>query len=362
MRLGARSLKTGLAVTLALFVSMFFHLTPLTMSGIAAAVATQPSVHRSIRTMIDNVQGNIIGAIIAMLFVSFIGSNPFIIGLAVIIVIVIQIRLGLHSTLTLTMVTVIVIMAGTPPHGDFTMFAIERVLLVLIGVLSATFVNLVLLPPKYENKLYYTILDQSTELFKWIRLLSHHASEHTKIKDELTIFDKNRLKIDNYYHWYKEERNYLKKHRFAKYRKAVIFRQMITATKKLHDILRALDRNENAFHQLPDSFKKTLQDRLEGLMTYHERVLLKFNGKIRSEHHEEHTKGYCEYKGKITDSFIENYRKYNSEESNWLTFFPLIGSIISYSQNIEHLDQLVEGFQTFHKKENKVNFVEEKPE
>ncbi|MFC7395146.1 FUSC family protein [Scopulibacillus cellulosilyticus] len=364
MRLGARSLKTGLAVAIALIISSLLstmlHFSNVTMSGIAAAVATQPSVRRSLRTMVDNVQGNIIGAIIAILFVKFIGSNPIIVGLAVIIVIVIMLKMRLHSTINLTMVTVIVIMAGLPPKGNFTDYALDRIILVLIGVVCATVVNIVFLPPNYENRLYYKILNQTNELFKWIRLISQHASEHTKIKQELAAFDENKLKIDNYYHWYKEERNYLKKHRFAKHRRSVIFRQMMATTNKLHDILKILERNEQDFHHLPESFKEILQKRLEGLMNYHERILLKFNGKIRDEHHEEHAKDTCKHKMKITESFIDFYDE--TAQQHWLNLFPLIAAIVAYSQLLEHLDMLVESFQTYHKKANRINLVEENEE
>ncbi|MBM7646999.1 uncharacterized membrane protein YgaE (UPF0421/DUF939 family) [Scopulibacillus daqui] len=360
MRLGARSLKTGLAVAIALIISKLLHLTPVTMSGIAAAVATQPSVRRSLRTMFDNIQGNVIGAIIAILFVKFIGSNPFVIGLAVIIVIVIMLKMRLHPTINLTMVTVIVIMSGQPPEGDFTKYALERIILVLIGVVCATIVNIVFLPPNYENRLYYKILNQTNELLKWIRLMSQHASEHTKIKQELASFDENKLKIDNYYHWYKEERTYFKKNRFAKHRRAVIFRQMIASTNKLHDILKVFYRTEQDFHNLPEPFKDTLKKRLDGLMNYHERILLKFNGKIRDEHHEEYAKDTCQYKKKITESFIDFYDE--TAQTHWLNVFPLIAEIVAYSQLLEHLDMLVESFQTYHKSANKMNLVEENEE
>ena len=133
MKIGARSLKTGLAVILSLYVAYAFNLTPITMAAIAAAFAVQPSVYRSYQSLIDNVQGNLIGAAVAILFVLFIGNNPVIIGLAVIIVIIFHLKLKLHSTITLTMVTVISIMGGTPPNEPFIIFALNRVYLFLSG-------------------------------------------------------------------------------------------------------------------------------------------------------------------------------------------------------------------------------------
>ncbi|MFD2618726.1 FUSC family protein [Terrilactibacillus laevilacticus] len=355
MRLGARSLKTGLAVTIALLIATALHLTPPTMAGIGAAVATQPSVQQSVRSMFDNIQGNLLGAIVAVLFVYFIGTSPIIIGLAVIIVIAIMLKLKLQTTITLTMVTAIVIMVSdTPSNQHFILYSLDRVILVIIGVLSATIVNLVFLPPKYENRFYYNILNQTTELFKWVRLLSQQASENTKIKSELNQFDDTKVKIFNFYQWYKEERAYTRKQRFAKYRISVIFKHMMATTNRLHDILKSLDRNENDYNQLPEDFKITLRKQLDGLMSYHERVLLKFNGKIKRQHHREQMKENFRHKTKIAESFISYYGNDEVNKEEWLNLFPLISLIVDYSQNIEHLDLLIESFQTYHKKENKI--------
>ncbi|RYM00007.1 aromatic acid exporter family protein [Sporolactobacillus sp. THM7-7] len=354
MHLGARSLKTGIAVTLALFLALTLNIQPPTMAGIAAAMATQPSVHRSFRSMVQNIQGNLIGAIIAVLFVVFVGTDPVIIGLAMIIVIAIHLKFRLNATITLTMVTVIVIMAGTPGQDGFLTHAIDRMILVCIGVGSATVVNFFFFPPNYENRLYFTILNQTTELLKWIRLLSEGASDNTKIKDDLALFDDAKLKIENYYHWYKEERGYFRKQRFVKYRRTVIFREMISATNLLHHILKELDRNENAYRLLPEAFRKTLVEQLNGLMAYHERVLLKFNGKIRNRKHEEQSKKDYRHKTELAASFVKYYGQ--NQNTEWLDLFPFISAIIDYSQHIEHLDLLISSFQTHHKKANRIKF------
>ncbi|RYL88933.1 aromatic acid exporter family protein [Sporolactobacillus sp. THM7-4] len=354
MRLGARSLKTGIAVTLALILALLLNIKPPTMAGIAAAMATQPSVHRSFRTMIQNIQGNLIGALIAVLLVIFVGSSPVIIGLAMIMIIAIHLKFRLNATLTLSMVTVIVIMTAGTSNEAFLTHAFDRVILVGLGVGSATVVNFLLFPPNYENRLYLSILDQTTDLFKWIRLLSERASDNTKIKDELAKFDDNKLKIENYYHWYKEEREYFRSQRFVKYRRTVIFREMIAATNLLHHILKELDRNENAYRLLPDDFRKTLKEQLTGLMAYHDRVLLKFNGKIRRRQHEEQAKKDYRHKMELAGSFVNHYSQNQTDE--WLDLFPLISTIVDYSQHVEHLDLLVNSFQSHHTKSNQIKF------
>ncbi|WP_100489025.1 FUSC family protein [Sporolactobacillus pectinivorans] len=358
MRLGARSLKTGMAVTIALTIAVFFNLVPPIMAGVAAAVTTQPSVRRSFRAMIQNIYGNLIGAAIAILFVVSFGDNPIVVGLAVVIVIAIHLKFRLYDTLTLSMVTVIFVMSsGETNTGLFILAAMKRFVLVCIGVGSATLVNTLLLPPKYEDHLYESILNQTTELFKWIRLLGEGASDNTKIKSERSAFDVKKLKIENYYHWYREERVYSRKLRYVKLRRVVIFKEMITATGLLHRILDELDRNENAYRLLPPDFTKTLKEQLYALIAYHERVLLKFDGKVRQKRHEEQTKKDNGYKMALAAAFTAHFEVIGTED--WLDLFPLIASIIDYSRHIEHLDMLVDSFQTYHKKENRIKFSQE---
>ncbi|MFS8580885.1 MAG: aromatic acid exporter family protein, partial [Novibacillus thermophilus] len=47
MKIGARILKTGVAVGLALYISRFLGLEPIIFAGIAATVTVQPALYRS---------------------------------------------------------------------------------------------------------------------------------------------------------------------------------------------------------------------------------------------------------------------------------------------------------------------------
>lgn len=76
------------------------------------------------------------------------------------------------------------------PGGDFIEFALLRFSTIMLGILSAFIVNLVFLPPKYENKLYYKITKITEEITKWIRL--RHASEYTLLK----MVSKNKRRYD----------------------------------------------------------------------------------------------------------------------------------------------------------------------
>ncbi|MFD3203724.1 aromatic acid exporter family protein, partial [Bacillus sp. LR_5] len=56
MKLGARIFKTGIAITLALYLASWIGLPAPIFAGIAAIFAIQPSIYRSFLIIIDQVQ------------------------------------------------------------------------------------------------------------------------------------------------------------------------------------------------------------------------------------------------------------------------------------------------------------------
>ena len=181
MKLGARILKTGIAIVLALYLAELLNFPAPVLSGIAAIFAIQPTIYRSYQSVLEQIQGNMIGAIVAIIaFVLLFGNDYFIVGLAVMIVITINIKLKMDNTIILSIVTIIAIMEAQT--GEFFEFALIRFLSVLLGILSSFMVNLLFFPPKYETKLYNRITSVTEDTLKWIRISTRHASEQTLLK------------------------------------------------------------------------------------------------------------------------------------------------------------------------------------
>src|SRR5690606_34445424 len=109
MRLGARIFKTGIAISLALFLASLLELPTPIFAGVAAVFAIQPSIYRSYITLLDQFYGNLIGATIAVIFVLTIGSNYITIGFAAVLTIAIMLKLKLSNPVSLALVTVIII-------------------------------------------------------------------------------------------------------------------------------------------------------------------------------------------------------------------------------------------------------------
>ncbi|WP_147535584.1 FUSC family protein [Bacillus marasmi] len=350
MKLGARIFKTGIAIILALLLSELLKLPSPVFAGIAAIFAIQPTIYRSYLSIIEQIQGNLIGAIIAVSFVLLFGNDVIIIGLAAIIVITINLKLNIENTIGLSLVTLIAIMET--PGDEFIQFGLIRFSTIMLGVLSAFIVNLVFIPPKYENKLFDKITEVTEEIIRWIRYSIRHASEHRLLKHDISKIKDSIIKVDQLFLMYMEERNYFKKITLVKSRKLVIYRQMVATTKRALEVLKRLHRYENELQQMPTEFQKAVQAQLDCLINHHEQMLLLFIGKIKPnaalDNHE-----HCMSKQELFDLFLAQQKDFDDPQSPILFHsMQVISSIIEYREQIEHLETLITSFQAFHKNDH----------
>jgi uncharacterized membrane protein YgaE (UPF0421/DUF939 family) len=358
MKLGARIFKTGIAIALSIFLASWLDMPAPVFAGIAAVFAMQPSIYRSYLSVIEQVQANVIGAFFAIIFVLIFGNSPYVIGLAAIVVIVINLRLKIESTIPIALVTVIAIMEN--PGENFVQFAIIRFTTIMLGVLSAFVVNLAFLPPRYETKLYYKIADNTEEIIKWIRMNIRHASDHQMLKETIEQIKENMIKLDQLYLLYKEERDYFRRNKFGKSRKLVLFRQMIITTNRALETLKKLHRFENEVQQTPKEFQQMIASELDVLLAYHEQIMLKFIDKVKTNQSNDISEKLCVGKKSLMDAFLKYHSENEPDNPNYsYQLFSLISSIIDYSEQLDHLDKLIDTFKSFHKGENELD-IEEK--
>lgn len=349
MKLGARILKTGIAIVLSLYLAQLLHSPSPVFAGIAAIFAIQPTIYRSYLTIIEQIQGNLIGAIIAVIFVLLIGNHFIVIGIAAIIVIGFNLKLKLEKTIGLSLVTLVSIMETTTGH--FIPFAGIRFSTIMIGVFSAFIVNLIFMPPKYETKLYLRISNTTEEIIRWIRLSSRQDFDHQLLKAEINKLKDNMMVTSQFYSMYKEERSYFKKSSLEKSRKLVVFRQMILANKKALDTLRRLHRFENELLHLPENFRQAVQEQLDFLIYHHEQLMLRFIGKIPNVPVSKEG-SVCLNKKELFDLFLYHQREYTDLDNTHLYHtMQIIASIIDYSEQVEHLETLITSFYSFHQNE-----------
>lgn len=357
MKLGARILKTGIAIVLALYVAEVLQLPSPVFAGIAAIFAIQPSIYRSYLTIIEQVQANIIGAAIAVSFGFIFGHHLVAIGIAAIVTIGFMMKLQLEKSLPLALVTVVAIMEFQ--GDDFLTFGLIRFATVLVGVFAAFIINLFFFPPRYEVKLFKKVSSLQDDIFRWTRLAIHQASEHTSTKAAIAKLQKTMTEVDNLYEFFKEERNQSSKKRFVKSRKLVVYRQMITTSKKSLELLQRLDKHGNEIVNMPDEFHMHIQDRLNLLLTYHEQLLLKYAGTLKPEHSQLAANESYVSRQEIMEMFIREIQSNDDASYSSYHLLYILSRILDYEENLEHLDTLIVSYQNFHGKDIDIDFEDD---
>ncbi|WP_088008164.1 FUSC family protein [Indiicoccus explosivorum] len=358
MKFGARVIKTGIAVTLALYVADLLNLPAPFFAGITAIFALQPSIYRSFQTVIEQIYSNIIGAIIAVIFALTLGINHFTVGLAIVITIIVMLKLKIDKTIPLVLVTIIAVTGAS--EDNFLQLAFLRLITVLVGVMSSFIINLIFLPPKYETRLFSSINDVSQDIIRWVRTSVQHTSTHTALKKDIDRLSDQLVKVDQWYSFYKDERSYTQKQRYAKARKLVLYRQMITATKKSLEMLKRLHYYENELMQLPEHFHLMIEDRLESLASFEERLHMKYVGKIRPESGDMSDKDAHLRRQEVMDVFVKEIGIAQTEEEQFSSYHLLhvLSAILDYEEQLEHLDLLIDSYHNYHSEEIEDNLAE----
>jgi uncharacterized membrane protein YgaE (UPF0421/DUF939 family) len=347
MKLGARIIKTGIAVTFSLYLATILGLDPVIFAALAAVLSIQPSLYRSWQNILDQLQANVIGAVLAIIFTYILGNDPFVIGLVVILVIAINIQLRFEKSIALSIITVIAIMESTT--GNFLWFALDRFLLILTGIAASVLVNVIFLPPKYEDKLYTKVRETSNDLHSYLRSSTMNELEDKASRDEIKRLKEELIQIDQVYLLYREERTYFRVVTYSKTRKLVLFRKMIQTANKALSLLENIEKHQMDLETIPKELRQLVQREIEILTNYHEKILLKFEGKLKTHHLHYPSVEVLQGRHALLQQFMSLYKGYQEDENeHWMHLFPLFSEILDYSDHLERLDRLIESYYSFH--------------
>ncbi|WP_192987412.1 FUSC family protein [Carnobacterium mobile] len=346
MKIGARTLKTGIAITLALAIPHFLNIQGAgVLAAISAIFALQPSLKRSVRTLKDRIYGNIIGGTLAIVVNLTLGNHFMFIGLAAIVLIAILNQFNLSSVIGQATVTLIVIMMTSDPN--FVLAASIRILATLLGVVIAFLVNTLFFPPKYEEKLYHLIDYTTSEIMKWMRASVRKNSEYPILKKDLKWVKSEIDRMDLYFSLMKDEGTYIrKKNRLQILRKIAVYRQIIQTTKAAYQLTAVIHEHENSFNHFPEELRIQIRERLETLLSAHEQILLKFNGRVSPD--EVNFIAYKEsFRTKFMHLFFDEANmevKINKDYTQSNAVIHIMSSILKYEEYLIHLNTLVTSF------------------
>lgn len=343
--IGARVLKTGVSIVISLYLATLVGLPSPVLAGVAATFSVQPTVYRSFLNLIEQITANIVGAIIAIILVLTFGNSPIWIGVGAILTILITLKTKSENHIGIALITLVVIMEAQ--KGTFIIFAIQRFATVMLGVIVAFFVNVFFLPPKYESKLYVSILRYSENVLKFLKHDLENDLEPGFYNKQIDALRLEHLKTEQLYSLFKDERKFYKKRESWKARKLVVYRQMITTSKRSFDMSRKFHRVENDLHQMPASFQKKMHCQIEIFISHHNQLLDSFSGI-------ENPKKIFE-KTNLSEliRFLAILKEVKmKDEISIFHLFTLVSAMYEYGEHLDHLQVLMDSFKNFHDNEN----------
>ncbi|MGW7796734.1 FUSC family protein [Staphylococcus xylosus] len=360
MKLGARILKTGIAIILALFIASLLpnEAGLKAIAGVSAVVAMQPSVFRSIKTVSDQALGNVVGALLAVAMVTVFGDNVIIMGVTVILLIAILFRFNLAHVATLASVTALIIMGQH--SGDFYVSAFYRFVLVMIGVISSSTVNLLFLPPKFESKIYYNSLNICSDIFVWFKLVLNDTSEYHHIKEDRGVISDRIKRLEQTFSYYEEERPFTKKQVYAQNRKKILFKEVVRSTRHAYEVLKKMNRYQNDLHNLNHELLLQIKLEIDTLIAYHEQIFISLSKKAKYDVSQFDSQIENPQKKELMDAFQKEIIKnpYQTVYS-YANIMQIISAIEEYRYTLEHLDRLRISFFSYHNNDNDIDILDE---
>lgn len=344
MRLGARMFKTGLAVALALYAASLLNFPSTVFAGFAAVFAIQPSIYQSYVIILKQLQANLIGVVTATVLSYTLGNDPIIVGISVIFVISLCRYLNIEKTaVSISLIAVISTMETT--SMEIYQFAMMRFSSLMLGILAASLVNLFFIPPRYETSLFQQINRITAEILKWLRITTRHLSDDPSLKKEMVRIETDLRRMDELYALFSEERSYFKKNQPVQARKLVVFRQIIKATHRSFRVLRAIQKVDNHAKIMPHDLQVQLIKEIDIVIHAHEHIMLGFMRKIKRDsnkpiHHLKESNI-----PKLVDHLLELYQQ---NEVDYLIFLPLASMLMTYHQDLTHLQTLLNSYDKYH--------------
>lgn len=158
---GARIIKTGIAVSITMFICKKLKLEPALFGAVSAVINLQPSIRLTFESAREQLIVHVLGVLIAFAVGFTVGASPLTMGLVVVIIIWLYSRLSLNRGVLMGIVAAIFVMSSAP--DQFVSHAVSRTGVIFIGLLVASVVNVLLFRPRYKEQLVEKLKTASVE-------------------------------------------------------------------------------------------------------------------------------------------------------------------------------------------------------
>lgn len=349
MKLGARMFKTGLGVALSIILANWLPFVEPAIPAFTAILGLQQTVRGSIDTFFNRVFAAILGGVVAVVMVHFFGNNALIIGVTITMFIGILNAMKMSNVISLATITLVVIMLNDP--SMIMQSALARVIESLLGVTVSLFVNVFVLPPKYDAILYEDINKTTNEVLVRLRAILRKNGEYSTLTSDIMWAEKRIAHSKKLYTLLKDENIWSKRKIPMLKRKLVVFRAFIVSLQQSLALLAVLHTHTNIMFQLPDELRMQIRERIETLCSAHEQIFLKFDGRI-SPLEVNFFQPTQYYRQELMDSIFEyaaikqTATQEEFERSNALML--ITGQLVSYEESLIKLNTLIRSYRIHH--------------
>lgn len=333
MNIGARTFKTGIAVMLSIIVSHLLNFDTPAFAAISAFLAIQPTVYKTWKNLKEQIQANFFGATFAILGLYFFGNHPFVVGTLVMLIISFNYKLKVEN-IGLSVVTAIAILEIKDPN--FLLFSLERFLTIMTGVFSSLLINIIFMPPKYEEKLLIHTKKTSEELSLLLKFILKGDLDNKSLRQFKITIEDNLAKANTLMSLHKEEiKNSLNRNlKYSEMKKTIILQNTVKLLEIEKELVNKLDKNKMNIFKLDYRIQTAIQELLTELTVYDEKIFMKFEGKAKLTHPDKLSEDIKMKKDILFKELIDIIQANNNQD------LYLIGLMESFNELVEQLDKL----------------------
>lgn len=335
--IGPRMLKTGLAVTLTIIVTAAMGLKLAVVAVFTSVAAMQPSIMRSVSYVKEVALSTVMGMAFALGGAYTLGLQPLSIGLTVILAIAVNIKLGWLKTVNITILTIAIIMLSGEETINLS-YLVDRMSLILIGVLSAFVINALVFPPNHR-KIIYGRIDQAFNKTSFLlRVIPNKTMKVKELKHKETELKKDIKDISDYLDVIIEEKGRLfVRNRFDFMRDIIIFKQMLRVIELEAHLIDNLESKIIHIEKISENQSFLVKKLVSKIAEYHENIILAYEGKVIIQ--DEMQKDSFTAMNLTINDLINELQQ--SEINKWIEIFPVASSIVKLMVELEKLDKLV---------------------
>ncbi|MET4654567.1 uncharacterized membrane protein YgaE (UPF0421/DUF939 family) [Exiguobacterium sp. PvP048] len=279
LQIGPRTIKTGLAVILALIISNLFNLSPI-LPAISAATTLLPSVYQTWKQFLEEAEANLIGAFLTLVSLWILGdnpANPLAIGIVIMAAISILLAFGFGRTIPHVVLMIIVILESVEGATDpLWQIVLIRYFLVMLGIGCALGVNALIFPPRYGN-VYY---QKASKLFEKLLVVTRAIAFEGKVTPYRSAIDKmGRLMLETktLFNLHREEIRGSRQRHVSLLRNLIILQHMQSCLERGVATAERFREREKALNSIADELRSELFYHLMHIAQRQEKVLLTYD-------------------------------------------------------------------------------------